>query len=199
MLGDTAVAVHPEDSRYQALVGKNVRLPLVDRDIPIIADEYVDPEFGSGCVKITPAHDFNDYEIGQQHGLALINIFTTDATIDLPQTPYHGLDRFTARTKVVEDLEQLRLLESVEEHKLMVPRGDRTGEVLEPYLTDQWFVKAGPLAQESITAVEDGRIRFIPENWAATYFEWMRNIQDWCISRQLWWGHRRQYICGPGR
>lgn len=190
MLGDTAVAVHPEDPRYQELIGKTVRLPLVDRGIPIIADEYVDPEFGSGCVKITPAHDFNDYDIGQRHGLPLINIFTTDAAVNLPETPYHNLDRFEARRRVVEDLQQLGLLDGIEDHKLMVPRGDRTGEVLEPYLTDQWFVKAGPLAKESIAAVEDGRIRFVPENWSATYFDWMRNIQDWCISRQLWWGHR---------
>ena len=190
MLGDTAVAVHPGDERYSKLIGKSVWLPLVNREIPIIADEYVDPEFGSGCVKITPAHDFNDYEIGQRHGLPLINIFTTDATVNLAQSPYHNLDRYEARQRVVEDLQQLGLLDSVEEHRLIVPRGDRTGEALEPYLTDQWFVKTSPLAQESIRAVEDGRIKFIPENWATTYFEWMRNIQDWCISRQLWWGHR---------
>lgn len=190
MLGDTAVAVHPEDARYSRLIGKTVRLPLVDREIPIIADEYVDPEFGSGCVKITPAHDFNDYEIGQRHGLPLINIFTTDATVNLADSPYHNLDRYEARRKVVDDLQQLGLLEGIKEHKLIVPRGDRTGEVLEPYLTDQWFVKADVLAEESIKVVEEGRIKFVPENWTATYFEWMRNIQDWCISRQLWWGHR---------
>ena len=190
MLGDSAVAVHPEDDRYRELVGRKVRLPLADREIPIIADDYVDPEFGSGCVKITPAHDFNDYEIGQRHGLEQINIFDPDAAIILPGTPYHGLDRYAAREKIVEDLRQQGLLVGIEDHKLMVPRGDRTGEVVEPYLTDQWFVKAAPLAEESIRAVEDGRIRFVPENWSHTYFEWMRNIQDWCISRQLWWGHR---------
>ena len=190
MLGDTAVAVHPEDARFSDLVGSKVLLPLAEREIPIIADEYADPEFGSGCVKITPAHDFNDYAIGQRHGLALINIFTADAVVDLPGSPYHGLDRFAARERVLEDLERQKLLERTENYKLMVPRGDRSGEILEPYLTDQWFVKAGPLAEESIRAVEDGRIKFIPENWSHTYFEWMRNIQDWCISRQLWWGHR---------
>jgi len=190
MLGDTAVAVHPEDERYRHLVGRTVLLPLVDREIPIIADEYVDPEFGSGCVKITPAHDFNDYEIGQRHDLELINVFDPEAAIDLPGSPYHGMDRYEARDRIVRDLENQQLLGGIEDHKLMVPRGDRTGEVLEPYLTDQWFVRAAPLAEESIRAVEDGRIRFVPENWSHTYFEWMRNIQDWCISRQLWWGHR---------
>ena len=190
MLGDTAVAVHPQDPRYQSLIGEKVLLPLVNRKIPIIADDYVDPEFGSGCVKITPAHDFNDYEIGQRHELPLINIFTPDAAVNLPGSAYHGLDRYEARQRVVDDLQQQGLLHSVEDHKLTVPRGDRTGEVVEPYLTDQWFVRAAPLAQESIKVVEEGRIKFIPENWALTYFEWMRNIQDWCISRQLWWGHR---------
>jgi valyl-tRNA synthetase len=191
MLGDTAVAVHPEDERYRHLAGKTVRLPLSDREIPIIADEYVDPEFGTGCVKITPAHDFNDYDLGKRHGLPMINIFTVDACINenAPEK-YRGLDRYDARTQIVADLESEGLLEKIEDHRLMVPRGDRSGTVVEPYLTDQWFVKIAPLAEPAIRAVEDGRIRFVPDNWKNTYFEWMRNIQDWCISRQIWWGHR---------
>jgi len=190
MLGDTAVAVHPEDERYKRFIGKSVELPLTGRQIPIIADEYVDREFGSGCVKITPAHDFNDYEVGKRHDLPLINIFYSDACINLPESPYHNLDRFQARKKIVADLEAAGLLVKVQDHKLMVPRGDRSGAVIEPYLTDQWYVKIDPLAREAIRAVEDGRIRFVPENWTKTYYEWMRNIQDWCISRQIWWGHR---------
>ena len=190
MLGDTAVAVHPEDERYKPFIGKLVALPLTDREIPIIADEYVDREFGSGCVKITPAHDFNDYEVGKRHNLPVINIFYSDACINLPDSPYHGQDRFMARKKIVADLEALGLIERIQDHKLMVPRGDRTGAVIEPFLTDQWYVKVGPLAAEAIKAVETGRIRFVPENWTKTYYEWMRNIQDWCISRQIWWGHR---------
>ncbi len=191
MLGDTAVAVNPEDERYRALIGREVTLPLAGRRIPIIADDYVDAEFGSGCVKITPAHDFNDYEIGQRHGLEMINIFTDDAALndEAPQ-PYRGLDRFAARERIIRDLEQQGLLERIDDHRLMVPRGDRSGTVVEPYLTDQWYVRVEPLAQEAIAAVENGKIRFVPENWSKTYFEWMRNIQDWCISRQLWWGHR---------
>jgi valyl-tRNA synthetase len=190
MLGDTAVAVHPEDERYKHLIGKMVELPLTGRRIPVIADEYVDKEFGSGCVKITPAHDFNDYEVGKRHNLPLINIFYSDACVNLPDSPYHNLDRFKARKQIVADLEAAGLLEKVQDHKLMVPRGDRSGAVIEPYLTDQWYVKVAPLASEAIKAVEDGRIRFVPENWTKTYYEWMRNIQDWCISRQIWWGHR---------
>jgi len=191
MLGDTAVAVHPQDERYQAYIGKRVALPLCGREIPVIADEYVDPEFGSGCLKITPAHDFNDYEVGQRHELPMINVFTDDASLNDNAPPaYRGLDRFEARDKVVTDLTALELLERVEKHKLMVPRGDRSHAVVEPYLTNQWFVRAGPLAEESIRAVRDGRIRFVPENWSKTYFNWMENIQDWCISRQIWWGHR---------
>jgi valyl-tRNA synthetase len=191
MLGDTAVAVHPDDERYRRLVGRQVHLPLTDRRIPVIADEYVDPAFGSGCVKITPAHDFNDYEIGRRHALPLINIFTADAALnDQVPPPYRGLDRFEARSRVVADLEAAGLLEKTEPHTLPVPRGDRSGAVLEPWLTDQWYVKVAPLAAPAIRAVEDGRIRFVPESWAKTYFQWMRNIQDWCISRQLWWGHR---------
>ena len=191
MLGDTAVAVNPEDERYRHLAGKTVHLPLADREIPIIVDEYVDPEFGTGCVKITPAHDFNDYAVGQRHDLPMINIFTVDACInENAPKKYQGLDRYDARTRIVADLESEGLIEKIEDHRLMVPRGDRSGTVVEPYLTDQWFVKIGPLAEPAIRAVEDGRIRFIPDNWKNTYFEWMRNIQDWCISRQIWWGHR---------
>ena len=190
MLGDAAVAVHPEDERYKHLIGKNVTLPLTGREIPIIADDYVDPAFGSGCVKITPAHDFNDYEVGTRHRLPLLNVLTNDAQIVLPGSTYHGLDRFAARKQIVADLEALNLIAEIKPHKLMVPRGDRTHAVIEPYLTDQWYVKVAPLAKPAIRAVEDGRIRFVPENWSKTYFEWMRNIQDWCISRQIWWGHR---------
>ncbi|GAB4507115.1 MAG: valine--tRNA ligase [Sulfuricaulis sp.] len=190
MLGDTAVAVHPEDERYKKFIGKMVELPLTGRKIPVIADEYVDKEFGSGCVKITPAHDFNDYEVGKRHHLPLINIFFSDAGINLPDSPYHNLDRFKARKQIVADLETQGLLERIQDHKLMVPRGDRTGAVIEPFLTDQWYVKVAPLAEPAIKAVENGDIKFVPDNWKNTYYEWMRNIQDWCISRQIWWGHR---------
>jgi len=191
MLGDSAVAIHPDDSRYAHLLGKQIELPLTGRTIPVIADNYVDPEFGSGCVKITPAHDFNDYEVGQRHDLELINIFTIDAKInDQAPAAYQGMDRFVARKAVVRDLEALGLMEKVADHKLMVPRGDRSHSVIEPYLTDQWFVRAEPLAKPSIEAVKNGSIKFIPENWSKTYYNWMENIQDWCISRQLWWGHR---------
>jgi valyl-tRNA synthetase len=191
MLGDTAVAVHPEDARYHALVGQKVHLPLAGRDIPVIADEYVDPEFGSGVVKITPAHDFNDYEVGLRHGLPLINIFTPRAALaeTVPER-FRGLDRFEARKRVVAELTAAGLIERIEKHRHSIPRGDRSGAVLEPYLTDQWYVKIAPLAQPAIAAVSEGRTRFVPENWARTYFEWMRNIRDWCVSRQLWWGHR---------
>ncbi|MDH4165990.1 MAG: valine--tRNA ligase [Gammaproteobacteria bacterium] len=191
MLGDTAVAVNPADERYRHLVGRQVRLPLTGRLVPIIADDYCDPAFGSGCVKITPAHDFNDYEIGKRHSLPLLNIFTADATLnDEVPAQYRGLDRFEARKRVVADLEAAGLLEKVDPHTLPVPRGDRSQAVLEPWLTDQWYVRIAPLAAPAIAAVEDGRIRFVPDNWSKTYFQWMRNIQDWCISRQLWWGHR---------
>ncbi len=191
MLGDSGVAVHPNDERYRDLVGQEVILPLVDRRIPVIADDYVDPEFGTGCVKITPAHDFNDYEIGKRHNLEMINVLTDDAVINenAPEA-YRGLDRFEARKKIVTDLDALGLLEKVEDHEQKLPRGDRSGAVIEPYLTDQWYVDIQPLAKPAIEAVEDGRIRFVPENWSKTYFDWMYNIQDWCISRQLWWGHR---------
>jgi len=191
ILGDVAVAVNPDDARYQALVGHRVRLPLAEREIPVIADSYVDPAFGSGCLKVTPAHDFNDYQIGQRHGLPLINIFTPRATLaDTVPERFRGLERFEARRRVVAELEAAGLLERVEKHRLTVPRGDRSGAVLEPYLTDQWFVRVTPLAEPAIAAVESGRTRFVPENWSRTYFEWMHNIRDWCISRQLWWGHR---------
>jgi valyl-tRNA synthetase len=191
MLGDTAVAVHPEDNRYRHLIGKHIMLPLCQREIPIIADDYVDPEFGSGCVKITPAHDFNDYEMGLRHDLPVINILTDDARInENAPAEFRNMDRYEARKKVVEQLQDQGLLDKIVDHKLMVPRGDRSGTVIEPYLTDQWYVKIESLAQPAIEAVEKGEIRFIPENWSSTYFEWMRNIQDWCISRQLWWGHR---------
>ncbi len=191
MLGDTAVAVHPEDERYQSLIGATVVLPLVGREIPIIADDYVDREFGTGCVKITPAHDFNDNEMGARHGLDLISILAPDASInDNAPEPYQGLDRFAAREKVVADLDTLGLLEKVEPHKLMVPRGDRSDAVIEPLLTDQWFVRIQPLADPAIAAVENGDIEFIPKQYENVYFSWMRNIQDWCISRQQWWGHQ---------
>jgi valyl-tRNA synthetase len=191
MLGDSAVAVHPEDARYKHLIGKTIDLPLTDRKIRIIADDYVDMEFGTGCVKITPAHDFNDYEMGQRHNLEIINILTDDAKInDTVDTPYIGMDRFDARKQIIKDLDEQGLLEKIDPHKLMVPRGDRTNAVIEPYMTDQWFVKVAPLAKPAIDAVKNGDIRFIPENWNKTYFNWMDNIQDWCISRQIWWGHR---------
>ncbi|MGB1922636.1 MAG: valine--tRNA ligase, partial [Alcanivorax sp.] len=191
MLGDTAVAVHPEDPRYKDMIGKTIRLPLAERDIPIIADDYVDPDFGSGCVKITPAHDFNDYEVGKRHDLPMINILTIDAAMndEVPEA-YRGLDRVDARKKVVDDLDALGLLEKVADHTLQVPRGDRSGVVIEPYLTDQWFVAVEELAKPAIAAVENGDIQFVPKNYENMYFSWMRDLQDWCISRQLWWGHR---------
>ncbi|OOY85390.1 valine--tRNA ligase [Solemya velum gill symbiont] len=208
MLGDCAVAVNPEDERYKHLIGELVELPLTNRKIPIVADEHADPEFGTGCVKITPAHDFNDYAVWQRHRDenmisdqphgGLINILTIDAAIrdneadedDLIPAAYIGLDRYAARKQIVADLEAADLLEKIVDHKLMVPRGDRTGAVIEPFLTDQWYVKIEPLAKPAIEAVENGQIRFVPDNWKNTYYEWMRNIQDWCISRQIWWGHR---------
>ncbi|WP_456413261.1 valine--tRNA ligase [Thiolapillus sp.] len=208
MIGDCAVAVHPGDERYKHLLGEFVELPLTGRRIPIIADEHVDPEFGTGCVKITPAHDFNDYEVWRRHrdenAIAeqphggLINIFTVDAAIranepedqGLIPEKYVGMDRYEARKAIIADLEARSLLEKIDDHKLMVPRGDRSNAVIEPFLTNQWYVKIEPLAKPAIEAVETGRICFVPDNWKNTYFEWMRNIQDWCISRQIWWGHR---------
>ncbi|MGQ7815452.1 valine--tRNA ligase [Metapseudomonas furukawaii] len=208
MLGDSAVAVHPEDERYKALIGTFVELPLVGRRIPIVADDYCDPEFGTGCVKITPAHDFNDYEVGKRHNLPLINIFDKNAAVlataqvfnlggsvnhDLDASlpaEFAGLDRFEARKRIVAAFEQLGLLEKIEDHALKVPKGDRSGTVIEPWLTDQWYVSTKPLAEPAIAAVEDGRIQFVPKQYENMYFSWMRDIQDWCISRQLWWGHR---------
>jgi valyl-tRNA synthetase len=198
MLGDMAVAVHPGDKRWKKYVGKMVELPLTGREIPIIADEYADPEQGSGAVKITPAHDFNDFEVGRRHNLPMINIFDDAAHInDNAPEAYRGLDRFEARRKIVADLDALGLLEKVEDKLIMQPFGDRSGVVIEPYLTDQWFADAQTLAKPAIKAVEDGRTRFVPRNWEKTYFEWMRNIQPWCISRQLWWGHRIPAWYGP--
>ncbi|MGZ8135745.1 MAG: valine--tRNA ligase [Methylococcaceae bacterium] len=203
LLGDAAVAIHPNDERYKHLLGEFVDLPLTGRRIPIIADDYVDPEFGTGCVKITPAHDFNDYEVWTRHRHTsviqnlphggLINILTVDASVcgdGLIPDQYRGLDRFVARKQMVADLEKQGLLEKIADHKLMTPRGDRSGSVIEPLLTDQWYVKVAPLAEPAIAAVENGDIKFVPDNWKNTYFDWMRNIQDWCISRQIWWGHR---------
>ncbi|SHF51362.1 valyl-tRNA synthetase [Microbulbifer donghaiensis] len=191
MLGDTAVAVHPEDERYKHLIGKTIKLPLAEREIPIIGDDYVDREFGTGCVKITPAHDFNDYDMGQRHNLEIINILDADANLnDEVPAKYRGMERFAARSQIVDDLDELGLLEKIEPHTLKVPRGDRSGVVIEPWLTDQWYVKTQPLAEEAIKAVEDGSVNFVPKNYENMYFSWMRDIQDWCISRQLWWGHR---------
>ncbi len=191
MLGDSAVAVHPDDERYKDLIGQEVILPIVGRRIPVIADDYVDAEFGTGCVKITPAHDFNDYDIGKRHDLPMHNILTDDAALndEVPEA-YRGLDRFAARKAIVTEFENLGLLDHVEDYTIKIPRGDRSGAVVEPYLTDQWYVSIKPLAEPAIEAVESGKIRFVPENWSKTYFDWMYNIQDWCISRQLWWGHR---------
>jgi len=191
MLGDVAVAVHPDDERYQSLIGQKLKLPLCDRLIDIIADDTVLTDFGTGCVKITPAHDFNDHEMGKRHGLAIINIFNDSAKINRNAPAiYQGLDRFAARKRIVEDLDKMGLLEKIEPYKIKIPRGDRSGEILEPYLTAQWFVKTKPLAEQAIEVVRNGQIKFVPENWQNTYYEWMNNIQDWCISRQLWWGHR---------
>ncbi len=198
MLGDTGVAVHPNDPRFADLVGKSVRLPLIDRLVPIVADEHADPETGSGAVKITPAHDFADFEVGRRHGLALINIFDQDARLtDIVPAAYRGLDRFAAREKVVADLAAAGLLDHVEDHVLMVPHHDRSGVVIEPWLTDQWYCDARVLAAPALAAVENGRTRFVPRQWENTFFDWMRKIQPWCISRQLWWGHQIPAWYGP--
>ncbi|WP_313551212.1 valine--tRNA ligase [Pseudomonas sp.] len=208
MLGDSAVAVHPEDERYKALIGKFIELPLVGRRIPIVGDDYCDPEFGTGCVKITPAHDFNDYEVGKRHNLPLINIFDKNAAVlataqvfnldgsvntevdtGIPSA-YAGLDRFEARKQIVAAFDSAGLLEKIEDHALKVPKGDRSGTVIEPWLTDQWYVSTKPLAEKAIEVVENGSIQFVPKQYENMYFSWMRDIQDWCISRQLWWGHR---------
>ncbi|MCE5360103.1 MAG: valine--tRNA ligase [Acidithiobacillus sp.] len=210
LLGDAAVAVHPEDPRYRDLIGKTLRLPITGREIPIIADEYVEMEFGSGCVKITPAHDFNDYQVGQRHQLPLLNIFTPSAHIrdtievvsgsisdvSIPEA-LRGLDRYAARKRLVALLEAEGSLVDTQDHRLMIPRGDRSQAVIEPYLTDQWYVRVEPLAAKARQAVADGRIRFVPENWSRTYFDWMERIEDWCISRQLWWGHQIPAWYGP--
>lgn len=191
MLGDAAVAVHPDDQRYQHLIGKNVCLPLVNRFIPVIADDAVDPAFGTGCVKITPAHDFNDYAMGQRHHLPLINIMTQDATLnDVVPEHYRGLDRFIARKKIIADLTTMDLIEKIENHENNIPRGDRSGVILEPLLTDQWFIKMDAMAKAAIAAYEKNEVTFVPENWGKTYLQWLENIEDWCISRQVWWGHR---------
>ena len=191
LLGDAAVAVNPEDERFKHLIGQQLKLPLCDRTIPIIADEYVDKEFASGCVKITPAHDFNDHEVGKRHQLPLINIFTKKAAINKnAPLKYQGMDRFVAREQIIKDLDAEGFLVKTEAHKLKVPRGEKSNVIIEPLLTDQWYVKIQPLAEPAIAAVKNGDVRFIPDNWSKTYFQWMENIEDWCISRQLWWGHR---------
>ncbi len=198
MLGDTGVAVHPDDPRYRHLIGRHCVLPLVGRRLPIVADAHADPEQGSGAVKITPAHDFNDFEVGRRHDLEVVNVLDRTAHLnDAAPEAYRGLDRFAARERVVADLEAAGLLERVERHRHTVPFGDRGGVPIEPYLTEQWYADAETLARPAIEAVESGRTRFVPENWAKTYFEWMRNIQPWCISRQLWWGHRIPAWYGP--
>jgi valyl-tRNA synthetase len=191
MLGDVAVAVNPSDARYQSFIGKKIKLPLCDREIPIIADDYVSVDFGSGCVKITPAHDFNDNQMAARHDLPLINIFTLDAHLnDNVPEKYRGLPRFKAREIIVEELKNLGLLANIEKYRVNIPRGDRTHEVIEPMLTDQWFMKMDALAKPAMEAVQTGKIQFVPKNWEKTYLQWLENIQDWCISRQLWWGHR---------
>ena len=198
MLGDTAVAVHPDDDRYKSLVGKFVILPIAGRRIPIVADTYSDPEKGTGAVKITPAHDFNDFEVGKRHDLPLVNVFDENARLNenAPET-YRGVDRFAARDKVVAEMESLGLVEKVEDNPMTLPYGDRSGVIIEPWLTDQWYVNAAKLAEPAIKAVEEGKTQFVPANWAKTFFEWMRNIQPWCISRQIWWGHQIPAWYGP--
>ena len=206
MLGDVAVMVHPDDERYAHLVGKTVTLPLVGREIPVIADAYVDREFGTGVVKVTPAHDANDYAVGQRHGLPAIGVLALDATVnELAPEAYRGLDRFEARRRIVADLDAQGLLVETKKHRLVVPRCARTGQIVEPMLTDQWFVAMSrprgdgrSIAQVAIDAVASGEVRFVPENWVNTYNHWMHHIQDWCISRQLWWGHQIPAWYGSG-
>lgn len=198
LFGDVAVAVHPQDSRYQALIGQPVQLPLTDRLIPIIADEQVDPNFGTGCVKITPAHDFNDYALGQRHQLSPINILTPEAQLnEQVPLPWQGMDRLAARESLITALTARQSIEKTEEHTLKIPRGDRSGAIIEPYLTDQWFIRMKPLAEPAIAAIKAGHVRFVPENWANICLQWLENIEDWCISRQLWWGHRIPAWYGP--
>jgi len=198
MLGDTGIAVHPEDDRYKDLVGRNCILPIVGRKLPVVADDYADPEKGTGAVKMTPAHDFNDFEVGKRHNLKMVNIFDADAQLNenVPEC-YQGMDRFKARDKVIAEMESLGLLDKIEENPMTIPYGDRSGVVIEPWLMDQWFVDAKTLAGPAITAVEKGQTKFVPQNWENTYFEWMRNIQPWCISRQIWWGHQIPAWFGP--
>jgi valyl-tRNA synthetase len=198
LFGDVAVAVHPDDQRYQHLIGASIQLPLTDRVIPIIADNQVDPEFGTGCVKITPGHDFNDYKIGQRHQLPLISILTPQATLnDTVPLAYRGMDCLSARKAVIAELTALKQVQKVEPHTLKVPRGDRSGAIIEPYLTDQWFMRMKPLAKRAIEAIQSGEVKFVPENWTAVCLQWLENIEDWCISRQLWWGHRIPAWYGP--
>ncbi len=198
MLGDTAVAVHPDDERYAELIGRNCILPIANRAIPIVGDEHSDPEKGSGAVKITPAHDFDDFEVGRRHDLALINIFDANAHLnENAPAAYRGMERFEARRKIIAEMDALGLLETIEDNEMTMPYGDRSGVIVEPWLTDQWFVNAAELAGPAIAAVEEGRTRFVPAHWANTYYEWMRNIQPWCISRQIWWGHRIPAWFGP--
>ena len=190
ILGDTAVAVNPEDKKYSDYIGRNVIVPITGKTVPVIADDYVDMEFGTGCLKITPAHDFNDYELAKKHNLEIINIFDTSARVKCDTKEYNNLDRFSARKKILSELKNSDQLLKVSDHKMIIPRGDRSHSIIEPLMTDQWYVKIKPLADEAIKCVKDKEIKFVPENWEKTYFEWMNNIQDWCISRQLWWGHR---------
>ena len=215
MLGDTAVAVHPENERLKHLIGRNAILPLVGRRIPIVGDDYADPEKGTGAVKITPAHDFNDFEVGKRHGLPQVSVLDIEGRIALSRTmmrfyegvppsaaltetlALHGLDRFKARKAIVERLEAIGAARQDRAHAHTVPHGDRSGVVIEPFLTDQWYVDAKTLAQPAIEAVRDGRTNFVPKNWDKTYFDWMENIQPWCISRQLWWGHQIPAWYGP--
>ena len=190
ILGDTGVAINPNDDRYKSFIGKQAVVPITGKKVPIISDEYVDMEFGTGCLKITPAHDFNDYELAKKHGLEILNIFDNSARIKCDIKEYNNLDRFEARKKILSDLEDLGQLINSSNHKMIIPRGDRSHSIIEPLMTDQWYVKIKPLADEAIKCVEQNEIEFVPKNWEKTYFEWMNNIQDWCISRQLWWGHR---------